>query len=72
MLNDRMVDLVEEGIDVAVRVGSLADSSMMSRSLSPYRTVVCAAPDYLAERGTPIHPAPENAAETSRVYRLCR
>ena len=56
MLNDRMVDLVEEGIDVAVRVGSLADSSMMSRSLSPYRTVVCASPEYLAERGTPIHP----------------
>ncbi|HMH97538.1 MAG TPA: LysR substrate-binding domain-containing protein [Bradyrhizobium sp.] len=56
MLNDRMVDLVEEGIDVAVRVGTLADSTMMSRSLSPYRTVVCASPDYLAERGTPTHP----------------
>ena len=56
MLNDRMVDLVEEGIDIAVRVGSLADSSMMSRSLSPYRTVVCASPGYLAERGTPIDP----------------
>jgi DNA-binding transcriptional LysR family regulator len=56
MLNDRMIDLVEEGIDVAIRVGTLADSSMMSRSLSPYRTVVCAAPDYLAERGRPAHP----------------
>jgi DNA-binding transcriptional LysR family regulator len=56
MLNDRMVDLVEEGIDVAIRVGTLADSTMMSRSLSPYRTVVCASPDYLAERGTPTHP----------------
>lgn len=39
-----------------MRVGSLADSSMMSRSLSPYRTVVCASPGYLAERGTPNHP----------------
>ena len=56
MLNDRMVDLVEEGIDVAIRVGTLANSTMMSRSLSPYRTVVCASPDYLAERGTPVHP----------------
>jgi DNA-binding transcriptional LysR family regulator len=56
MLNDRMVELVEEGIDVAIRVGTLADSRMMSRSLSPYRAVVCASPDYLAERGTPAHP----------------
>jgi DNA-binding transcriptional LysR family regulator len=56
MLNDRMVDLAEEGIDVAIRVGALANSTMMSRSLSPYRTVVCASPDYLAERGTPTHP----------------
>ena len=55
-LNDRMVDLVEEGIDVAIRVGTLADSTMMSRSLSPYRSVVCASPDYLAARGTPTHP----------------
>ena len=55
-LNDRMVDLVEEGIDVAIRVGTLANSTMMSRSLSPYRTVVCASPIYLAERGTPTHP----------------
>jgi DNA-binding transcriptional LysR family regulator len=56
MLNDRMVDLLEEGIDVAIRVGPLADSTLMSRSLSPYETVVCASPDYLAGRGTPEHP----------------
>lgn len=56
VLNDRMIDLVEEGIDAAIRVGTLADSAMMSRSLSPYRTVVCASPGYLAERGTPAHP----------------
>lgn len=55
-LTDRMVDLVDEGIDVAIRVGTLADSSMMVRSLSPFKTVVCAAPGYLAERGTPRHP----------------
>jgi len=52
-LSDRMVDLVEDGIDVAIRVGTLTDPTMMSRSLSPYKAVVCAAPAYLAERGTP-------------------
>jgi DNA-binding transcriptional LysR family regulator len=56
VLNDRMVDLVEEGIDVAIRVGTLTDSTMMSRSLSPYTGVVCAAPDYLARHGAPEHP----------------
>ncbi len=55
-LSDRMVDLVEDGIDAAIRVGALTDSTMMSRSLSPYKAVVCAAPEYLAERGTPAHP----------------
>src|SRR6266403_3978316 len=56
VLSDRMVDLLEEGIDATIRVGSLTDSTMMSRSLSPYTGVVCAAPSYLAERGTPTHP----------------
>src|SRR5258707_4090308 len=55
-LSDRIVDLVEEGIDAAIRVGELNDSTMMSRSLSPYKAVVCAAPAYLSERGTPKHP----------------
>jgi DNA-binding transcriptional LysR family regulator len=55
-LSDRMVDLVEDGIDAAIRVGTLTDSTMMSRSLSPYKAIICAAPDYLGERGTPVHP----------------
>jgi DNA-binding transcriptional LysR family regulator len=55
-LNDRKVDLVDEGIDVAIRVGPLSDSSMMVRSLSPYSAVVCAAPAYLSKHGTPQHP----------------
>src|SRR5712671_3927252 len=49
-LSDRLVDLVEDGIDAAIRVGALTDSTIMSRSLSPYKAVVCAAPKYLAER----------------------
>lgn len=56
VLSDRMVDLLDEGIDATIRVGALTDSTMMSRSLSPYTGVVCAAPRYLAERGTPTHP----------------
>ncbi|MGY3534861.1 LysR substrate-binding domain-containing protein [Bradyrhizobium embrapense] len=56
VLSDKMVDLLEEGLDAAIRVGTLTDSTMMSRALSPYAGVVCAAPSYLAERGTPSHP----------------
>lgn len=56
VLSDRMIDLLEESIDAAIRFGTLTDSTMMSRSLSPYRGVLCAAPSYLAERGIPKHP----------------
>jgi len=52
-LNDRVVALIEEGWDLAVRVGQLADSTMIARKLAPCRTVLCAAPAYLAEKGTP-------------------
>lgn len=52
-VNDRFVDLVEEGVDVAIRIGELADSSLIARRLAANRRVVCAAPDYLERRGTP-------------------
>lgn len=52
-LNDRTVDLLEEGWDMAIRIGSLRDSSLKARKLAPCRMVVCAAPSYLAEHGTP-------------------
>jgi DNA-binding transcriptional LysR family regulator len=52
-LNDRVVDLIEEGWDVAVRIGRLAESTMIARKLAPCRTALCAAPAYLAERGRP-------------------
>jgi DNA-binding transcriptional LysR family regulator len=52
-LADRYVDLIEEGWDLAVRIGRLKDSSLVARRLAPCRTVVCAAPSYLKERGTP-------------------
>jgi DNA-binding transcriptional LysR family regulator len=52
-LNDRFVDLIEEGWDLAVRIGTLASSTMIARKLAPCGVVMCAAPSYLAQRGTP-------------------
>lgn len=55
-LNDRFVNLVEEGIDVAIRIGNLADSNLMSRGLARTRIGAFASPAYLAARGAPSHP----------------
>jgi len=55
-LNDRVVDLVDEGYDLAVRISSLPDSSMICRKLAITEMVVCASPGYLARHGTPDHP----------------
>lgn len=52
-LNDRFVDLIEEGWDVAVRIGRLRDSTMIARRIAPCRLAVCGAPVYLANRGVP-------------------
>lgn len=55
-ITGRFVDLVEEGIDVALRVGTLEDSSLIARRLMPCGFHVCAAPDYLKNHGSPKHP----------------
>jgi DNA-binding transcriptional LysR family regulator len=52
-LNDRLVDLADEGWDLAIRIASLSNSSLIARRIAPCRTVVCAAPSYLAARGKP-------------------
>jgi len=52
-LNDRLVDLAEEGWDLTVRIGNLSDSSLIARRVAPCRTAVCAAPGYLESHGTP-------------------
>lgn len=53
MLLDRSVNLVEEGIDIAVRIGAMEDSSLIARRLGSLRWVFSAAPSYLEQRGTP-------------------
>lgn len=55
-LNDAQVDLVEEGFDVAVRIGRLQDSNLVARKISPCRQVLCASPAYLAAHGEPERP----------------
>ncbi|KRB50126.1 LysR family transcriptional regulator [Rhizobium sp. Root708] len=55
--NDRIVDLIEEGVDVAIRSGSLQDSRLMSRALRPFQMLLCASPDYLERHGVPQCPA---------------
>lgn len=51
--SDRMVNLVEEGFDVAVRIGHLTDSSLVARRLAAVRMITCASPEYLAAAGVP-------------------
>lgn len=54
---DRPVNLIEEGMDVAVRLGHLSDSSMKALRVGQMRRVLCAAPEYLARHGMPQHPS---------------
>jgi DNA-binding transcriptional LysR family regulator len=51
--NDRQIDLMQEGFDLAIRIATLADSSLIARRLAPIRHLVCASPDYLTRHGTP-------------------
>jgi DNA-binding transcriptional LysR family regulator len=54
---DRLVDLVEEGVDLAIRIGGAsAEAGLISRRVAAYRTLLCAAPAYLAARGQPAYP----------------
>ncbi len=57
MLTDQPLDLIQEGIDVAFRVGQLADSSLIARSLGNVKTITCASPAYIDKHGSPAHPS---------------
>jgi DNA-binding transcriptional LysR family regulator len=70
-LNDRFIDLIEEGWDIAIRIGVLKESRMIARRLAPCRSVVCAAPGYLAARGRPTRVA-ELTAHNCLGYTLSR
>jgi len=63
-LSDRMINLVEEGVDAAVRIGHLADSSLVARAVGDMRRMVVASPDYLAQHGEPAAPAQLAAHQT--------
>ena len=52
-VNDRQVDLIQEGVDCVIRTGSLNDSSLVARPLGELRWITCAAPSYLDDRGIP-------------------
>ena len=56
-LNDRQLDLVDEGFDLAIRVGDLQDSSLIARRLTSTGFAVCASPTYLKTHGEPKHPS---------------
>lgn len=65
--NDRQIDLMQEGFDLAIRIARLPDSSLIARKLAPIRHVACASPDYLARHGTPAR-ADDLAGHAGLVY----
>lgn len=62
-LSDRSADLINEGFDLAIRIGELAPSSLVARRIGTYDFVCCASPDYLARHGVPQTPADLSAAQ---------
>ncbi len=69
-LNDRNLDLIEEGLDLAVRIGPLADSSLVARTVGSVRRVVVASPAYLERRGVP--QAPSDLAAHDTIFGMAR
>ncbi|RBP07284.1 DNA-binding transcriptional LysR family regulator [Roseiarcus fermentans] len=71
-LSDRFVDLVDDGFDVALRIGALPDSSLVARRIAPIRLTLCASPDYFGRRGTPQAPDELKAHECLRNRTVAR
>ncbi len=57
VLEDKLVDLVQEGYDLAIRIGELESSNLVAKRLSPCKSVLCASPEYLAKHGEPQKPS---------------
>lgn len=55
-LSDAVTNLVEDRLDIAIRLGALSSSNLLARKLAPHRRIICASPDYLGEHGTPTEP----------------
>lgn len=77
LAEDRFVDLIEEGFDLAIRVTRLEDSGMIARKLSPFRTHICATPHFIAQHGPFAHPqdlanVPAMIDKNSRNYNTLR
>jgi DNA-binding transcriptional LysR family regulator len=70
VLNDRNLDLIDEGLDAALRIGALADSGLVARRVGEVRRMIVAAPDYLRRRGAPERPA--DLAEHEVIYSNAR
>jgi DNA-binding transcriptional LysR family regulator len=68
--SDRNVDLIEEGFDLAIRIGHLTDSNMHARAIAPISHLICASPDYLVEHGTPETPEQLKSHKLLRYSRL--
>jgi DNA-binding transcriptional LysR family regulator len=68
LLHDRPVNLLEEGIDVGIRISALEDSSLVAQQLGSIRRVVVASPDFLRRHGTPAHPRELLDANCVRVH----
>lgn len=56
LASDTVINLVEDRIDLAIRLGPPGEGSLIARRLAPHRRILCAAPDYLTRRGRPAHP----------------
>lgn len=69
--NDREVDLIQEGFDLAIRIANLPDSSLIARRLAPIQFVMCASPSYLEQMGIPQSPD-ELSKHQCLVYSLLR
>ena len=66
LLQDRRIDMVEEGVDLAVRIGALRDSGHLATFIGSQRMVTCAAPSYLAQ-----HPAPQKPSDLNNHVCIC-